>query len=61
MRFHLPGGTSLLMREQVPPAPPLPDTAGAAPDWEPDNLLTNDRWLATFEPFEINWELIWVM
>jgi hypothetical protein len=49
------------MKDRIPPAVSLPDTTGATPDRELDNPLTNDPWLNSLEPFEIEWELIWVM
>ena len=50
-----------MMKDQVPPAPDLPDTLGAAPDEELDRLLTSHPWLDALDPFYIDWELIWFM
>jgi hypothetical protein len=60
-RFHPARGTSLVMRDPIPPAPDVPDIAGAAPDEELDSLLACHLWLDSLEPFYIDWELIWVM
>ncbi|MBZ5595252.1 MAG: hypothetical protein LAP39_23655 [Acidobacteriia bacterium] len=49
------------MRHPIPPAQYPPETAGATPDRELDNLLANDPWLDSLEPFEIVWEMIWIM
>jgi len=49
------------MKDRIPPALSLPGPAGATPDGEWDNLPARDPWLESLEPFEIEWELIWVM
>ncbi len=49
------------MRDRIPPAPDVPDTIGATPDEELDSLLACHLWLDSLEPFNIDWELIWVM
>jgi hypothetical protein len=53
--------TLSVMRDQIPPAPDLPDTVGTAPDAELEKLLASHPWLASLKPFYIDWELIWVM
>jgi hypothetical protein len=47
--------------KDLPPAPDLSDTVGAAPDVELDSLLASYPWLVNLEPFYIDWEMIWVM
>jgi len=49
------------MKDRNLPALYLEDAAGATPDGESDTLPTGDPWLDSLEPFEIEWELIWVM
>ena len=49
------------MRDRIPPALNLPDTAGATPDVELNRLLVSHPGLENLEPFCIAWELIWFM
>jgi hypothetical protein len=61
LRFNSRKSTSFQMKEPVPPAMDLPDTADTASDRELKNLLVAHPWLQNLEPYSINWELIWVM